>query len=29
MGASSMEKVKRIPIGVSPEDRAERLRIYA
>lgn len=29
MGASSIEKVKKIPIGVSPEDRAERLRIYA
>ncbi len=29
MGASSLEKVKKIPTGVSPEDRAERLQIYS
>lgn len=28
MGASSMAKVNKIPIGVSPEDRAARLAIY-
>jgi hypothetical protein len=29
MGASAMEKVKKIPIGVAPEDKVQRLRIYA
>jgi hypothetical protein len=28
MGASSLEKVKRIPIGLSPEDRISRLELY-
>jgi hypothetical protein len=28
MGSSSLEKVKNIPIGVSPEDREKRLVVY-
>ncbi len=28
MGTSSLKKVERIPSGISPEDRAARLKIY-
>lgn len=29
MGASAIEKVNKIPIGVSPDDRAQRHAIFA